>query len=198
MNRRHFVARIPVIGAALQANAQTIESKSGVVTGIDHNAIYLRGSTGPIAIKTGSSTRIWKGDDGVDITLIRTGDEVLARGIRGADGTFTASEIWANITSLDGVIESIDANSLTIRTIRNDETSELLRVTITEKTLASRENFLKREDLKPGRVVHVIGLVLDDGTVQASRLVVYENGRPVDGAGTKYKDPRTGEIVDKP
>jgi hypothetical protein len=101
MNRRP-AARIPVIGATLnQANGQTIENKSGIVTGTDHNAIYLRAATGPIAIKTLPSTRVWKGEDSLNLAGIRTGDEIKVQGAREADGTFIASEIWANITSLD-------------------------------------------------------------------------------------------------
>jgi hypothetical protein len=199
MNRRHFVARIPVIGAALnRANGQPTESKLGIVTGTDRNAIYLRGATGPIAIRTVPDTRIWKGEDGVDIAVIRTGDEVAARGNRDPDGTFIAFEIWVNITSLNGVIEWIDGNSVTVRTIQNDERSEIRQITITGKTLASRENLLRKSDLQAGRIVHVIGLSLEDGTIQASRIVVYVNGRPVDVKAGKYKDPGTGQIVDKP
>jgi hypothetical protein len=89
MNRRHLVARIPVV-------AQTTENVSGIVTGTDRNAIYLRTGTGPVAVKTLPGTRVWKGSDGLDTSVIRTGDDVAIRGVREADGTFVATEISDN------------------------------------------------------------------------------------------------------
>ena len=36
-----------------------------------------------------------------------------------------------------------------------------------------------REDLRPGRGVQMVGLDLKNGTIQATRLTIYEGNRPV-------------------
>ncbi len=173
------------------------QSPEGTVVATDRNIIYVKTSFGPVTVRVESATRIWKGDDGVDVGSIDVGDEVSMRGITDVDGNFVPSEVWVNISSLDGVITSVHGDAVDVRVIRNDDANETKRIRLTPKTLSAQNRPLRRQDLQPGRVVRVIGLALKDGMIQASRFIVYVNGRPVDSSVTKYVDPSTGRVTDK-
>jgi hypothetical protein len=186
------------VAGVLRAQPKAVpQGSSGTVIAIDRNVIFLNGGSGPITVKTNAATRIWKGEDGVDIGVIQPGDDLAMRGVRDADGTFVPSEMWANITSLDGIIESVNGPDVDVQVIRNDSVNEKKHIRLTTKTLPSHD-LLKREHVQVGRHVRVIGLALADGTIQASRVRVYMNGRPIDSVVTKYMDPQTGKIIDKP
>lgn len=210
MNRRSFIVRIiPGTGVATlfgtfleKLNAQsnqTTQNKSGIVTAIGQDRIYLNHTPNgvPITVRITSSTRIWKGEDGMDISVIRPGDEVSMRGVVEADGTFVPTEMWVNIVSLDGIIGSLNGDTVTVLLVRNESATETKQVRLTNNTL-SQTTPLKKEDIQAGRPVRVIGLALQDGTILATRFVVYVNGRAVDSRATRYVEPTTGKIVDKP
>lgn len=208
MNRRNFV-RMSITGGVLtvtgahsgRVSAQSnppIISESGTVVVTYGQSIYLSTSSGPLTVRVSPSTRIWKGEDGVGISAIRPQDELAVRGVADPSGVFVASEIWANIVSLDGVVNSVSGNNVDIQVVRNDSVSEVKRIRVTNKTVSSQSRPLKKENIQVGRCVRVIGLALEDGTIQASRLIVYVSGHPVDSTATKYVDPETGRIVDKP
>jgi hypothetical protein len=198
MNRRTSLILLALAAGVLRAQPKAVpQGSSGTVVAVDRNVIFLNGGTGSIAVKTNAATRIWKGEDGVDISAIQPGDELAMRGVRDADGTFVPSEMWANITALDGIIESVNGPDVEVQVIRNYSVSEKKHIRLTTKTLSSHD-LLKREHVQVGRDIRVIGLALADGTIQASRVTVYVNGRPVDSVATKYMDPQTGKIIHKP
>jgi len=120
------------------------------------------------------------------------------RGIREADGTFSPTQVWVNIVSFHGVIAAVGGDTVSVEVLRNDSRSQTRQVRLTNKTLSSGSSVLKRENVKVGRPVQVVGVALEDGTVQATQLMIYVNGREVDSRATKYVDPLTGKIIDKP
>jgi len=209
LNRRYFFVQFATVGSALvftgaqplgswaQPAAPTVESKSGIVVAVDRNQIFVNSANGALTLRMKSSVRIWKGEDGAPIDAIKPGDDLAMRGSMDSDGTFVPSEIWVNITALDGVIKKLDAPNVEIDVVRNDSIQQTKTVRITGKTLSVKDSPLKREQLQVGRHVRVIGLALEDGTIQASRITVYVGGRPVDSEGSKLVDPLTGRIIER-
>jgi uncharacterized protein DUF5666 len=203
-NRREFAGRLAVIGGIAFAlpvrnwAQQAAHSRSGIAIAIDGDKIYVSTDSGPLTVKPKPSTRIWKGEYSSKIDVIRPGDDLAMRGVVGPDGSFVPSDIWVNITVLDGVVKSIEGTTIEVDAIRNDSVSETKTVKLTDGTLSSQNIPLKKEVVQVGRIVQVIGLALEDGSIQATRVRVYVNGRLLDATGTKYVDPRTGAIVDKP
>jgi len=120
------------------------------------------------------------------------------RGVIDVDGSFVPSEIWVNITILDGVVKSVSGNVVVVDVIRNDSVSQTRSVKLSDKTLSSQDVPLRKEQVQVGRVVQVIGLALEDGTIQATRVRVYVNGRLIDSTGSKHVNPVTGRVIDKP
>ncbi len=162
---------------------------SGTVRATDENSLYVTTSSGLITVKFTSTTRIWKGEDGVSVKAIRQGDEVSIRGRKDVDGSLIPFEVWVNIAGLDGIIAKIEGPVIEVDVVRNDSVDEVRRVRLTGKTLSSENIPLKYEHLQVGRVVRVIGTALEDGTIQAYRVMVYVNGRPVDSFGRRYAGP---------
>lgn len=193
MNRRRFVTHVVLLVVAAVTltglTAATGEpskghdipwSITGVVLKTDGDVIRLNGPSGPVTVKCVRTTRVWKGEDGASVTSIRPGDEVAIRGRKSADGKVTAFEVWVNIVSLDGIIARVDGPVIDVDVVRNDSAKEIRRVRLTAKTQSSGNEPFKYEHLQVGRVVRVIGLALKDGTIQAFRIAVYVNGKPVD------------------
>src|SRR5712692_4406236 len=208
INRRQFVGSLVVVSGAVvvvrsrvwgqPSSTSVVQSKSGIVVAVDRDRVYVNSSSGPLTVKTKPSTRIWKGEFGVNVDAIRPGDDLAMRGVIDVDGSFVPSEIWVNITILDGVVKSVSGNVVVVDVIRNDSVSQTRSVKLSDKTLSSQDVPLRKEQVQVGRVVQVIGLALEDGTIQATRVRVYVNGRLIDSTGSKHVNPVTGRVIDKP
>ena len=209
LNRRDIVGQLTSMGSLLvlggvrplvalaQSPTPAVESRSGIVVAVDRNQVFLNSAGGGLTLKMTSAVRIWKGEDGAPLSAIRPGDDLALRGVMDTDGTFVPSEVWVNITALDGMITKLDGSTATIDLVRNDSVRQKKVVKITDKTLTDRDGPFKKEYLQVGRVVRVIGLALEDGTIQATRVTVYVNGKPVGSEGSKVIDMLTGKIVDR-
>ncbi len=102
------------------------------------------------------------------------------RGVFSLDGTFVPSEIWTNITILDGMVKSVSNDWIEVDLIRNDSVSESKIIKLSANTVSSQNVLLNKSLLQAGRAVQVIGLPLEDGAILATRVRIYENGRLVD------------------
>jgi len=205
------VARIALAGGALSitssrvsgiraqsASSNPIENRIGTVIATDRNTIYVTYSGGPHTVKIVETTRIWKGELGSDPSVIRPGDEISVRGVRYGDGSLIASDVWLNIVALDGIIAKVNGLSVDVLPVRGQSVDQIKHIVLTDKTLTTNNNVVKREHIQPGRHAHVVGLALEDGTIQASRFTVYVGRRAVDSPpGLKYVDPATGKLIDK-
>lgn len=193
INRRGFVAFTLLVGgiltimgsrpASLRAQSNPslgVENKIGTVMSRDGNVIHIKCSSGPVTVKVESTTEIWKGEDGLGPSVIHPGDEISVRGVRDAEGNLLASHVWINITAFDGIIMSVNGLTVGVRPLQGETEGKIKRVTLTDKTVSLQNNPVKKEDIQAGRHVHVVGLALPDGGIQASKFTVYVNRRPVD------------------
>jgi len=94
---------------------------------------------------------------------------------------------WCETANLDA-IEGVESD---------DSTTTVRHVRLTAETLCSGNNLLKLEHVQVGRAVKVIGLALENGTIQAYRMIVYVNRRPVDTFGANFVDPLTSHDRDE-
>ncbi len=189
--RRAFTKHLIIAAGALltcplrswaQSGVEATEthSKVGVVIAVGGDKIYVNSGSGPLTVKPKRSTRIWKGAYGVKIDAIRPGDDLATRGVFSLDGTFVPSEIWTNITILDGMVKSVSNDWIEVDLIRNDSVSESKIIKLSANTVSSQNVLLNKSLLQAGRAVQVIGLPLEDGAILATRVRIYENGRLVD------------------
>ena len=179
--QRNIIGYLALAALVLPAagGAPPVESRSGMVVSVDGDRIIVSGGGGGFTLKLTDSVRIWKGEDGALPGAIQLGDDLAMRGEIDADGTFVPSEIWVNITALDGVIRKIDGPVVKVDVVRNDSVRQTKLVRVSKKTMSDTDAPFERKQLKVGRVMRVIGLALNDGSVQASRITVYLDGKPL-------------------
>jgi hypothetical protein len=207
INRRQFITTVTAAGAMVgvgpnhlfdlkgQTSApQLPKGKAGIVVAVEGNTIYATNSVGPVTVKVGATTRIWKGTSDAGISAIVPGDDILMRGVTDTVGNFVPSEIWVNLASVEGVVHTVNGNAVDISPFRVERVGQITRVRITDRT-ATTANI--KIDIQPGRHVHVIGLAIPDGTIEATKLTVYINGQPAGSKATRFIDPYTGNIIER-
>ena len=96
-------------------------------------------------------------------------------------GNLVAEGVWINIVNFFGVITNVDGDSFEVFTNPNADPlsaykKEYRLVRFDSDTIFQSS---EKEDLKPGREVHTVGLHLRNGIVNATRVTIYEGKRPV-------------------
>jgi len=157
-----------------------------VVENISGNAIHARTSTESITIHSDARTEVWKGKTFHDLSPLKSGDDISARCRRDSSGKLIAISIWANITNFFGVIVRTTGDRFEAQMNPNADPRSAYpkgkKIVLVDSDTIFESS--AKEDLMAGRGVQVIGLDLKNGSVQATRVTVYEGKRPVRmGAG---------------
>jgi hypothetical protein len=165
-------------------------AKSGVIVAVQGRTIYAQNSAGPLTISVANVASIWKKAVSADISVLKVGDDILVRGTLDPSGNFVAREIWANLVSYFGTITTLSGASIQILQPNGDK-----KIVRFDEVTQNGYGVLAGADLKIGRTVQVIGMMSVDGTIEATRINVYENGRPLGSDSSKIMDPYTGKIL---
>ena len=173
----------------------------GRVTSVEQGRIHA--SSGPqgtltnLTITLASGGKVWKKTTRQDFSAIRVGDEILMRGYRVALGELAATDVWANITKISGHILDVSGNRFRVSLVdvggrpRGEEKTVL----VDAGTVTDRDLPLSMRDVQKGRYVETIGLKMPDGTIAATRVTVFVNGRPVDmPANVQTRDARGNPV----
>ncbi|MEP7365890.1 MAG: CRTAC1 family protein [Acidobacteriota bacterium] len=164
--------------AALSAQERAgVSSFSGIVAAVGGDWVELKTGPGVERIQIGPKTNVWKGEDGMAVSVIHVGDEVTGRGVREVPDRIVASEMWVNIVSLDIAIVKWNGTEAEVRVGQNDQSSKPGRMRLTEKTAFTSGRPVSAEKLPLGQFMRVVGLRLDDGTIQATRVLIEDAAR---------------------
>ena len=108
-----------------------------------------------------------------------------------------ATEIWANMTRISGRVSDVSGNQFRVLLVdvggrpRGEEKTVL----VDADTVTDRDLPLSMRDVQKGRYVETIGLKMTDGTIAATRVTVFVNGRPVDmPANAQTRDARGNPV----
>jgi hypothetical protein len=153
----------------------------GTVERVSGNVIYVATGAKPIALYTDVHTEIWKGKVFHDLSQVVVGDHITARYRTDASGRFIADALWLDITNLYAVTTKVTGSGFEVLTNPNADPQSAYRKENKSIEVDADTVFesCAREDLKQGRDVQVVGLVLGNGDIRATRVTVYEGGRPV-------------------
>jgi len=166
---------------------------AGVVVSLSGDTIQAHTAGGPKSIKLERSTRVWKRHLRNDASLLTPGDEIYATGHIDAAGNFVAEEIAANIVSFYGQI--MQAGKGRFEILLHAPSPNGQRIVNYADDAIINDGRSSATDFVTGRFVQVIGLGLPDGSVQATRIQVYDqNRRRTDHKGGNTRDPFTGKI----
>jgi hypothetical protein len=184
-----FVHRLP--GQQRSQSDHPIISVVGTVKGISGKAILVGGGAQATTVVSDERTEIWKGKTFHNLSPIQIGDDFSARCRVDASGKIVAGVIWLNIVNFFGVITKVDGGSFEMLTNPNSDpqsayVKKKLKMTVDADTLFDAS---AKDDLKPGRDVHMVGLDLKDGNIRATRLTVFEGNRPVRIGNEKVLPP---------
>jgi hypothetical protein len=187
-----FILLIALLGTLSLAQQPSKIVWMGRVTSVDQQTIHAasgpQGTLTSLTITLASGGNVWKKTTRNDFSAIRVGDEISVRGYRVASGELAATDIWANITRFSGLIVNVNGNEYQVREYRTRQT----RTAVVDSDTASGAGTLPLlpTDLRVGRDVETIGLLLPDGKVAASRVYITIDGLPLGVKNPKVLDPR--------
>ena len=178
---------------AFSQQTKTPTSKMAVVVSAQQQIIYANASDGPLTVVLGTQTQVWKGRNLQDFAEIRPGDQILVRGRQDATGRMIAANVWANIISVYGMVVGLNDSGFQILPYSPEPTGSLTSVVVDANTLGQLQERVSMTNIQKGRFVQVIGAAAQNGKIQAARVLVYVNGRPVNAPpAISVVGPRTG------
>lgn len=167
--------------AAFFCSTAFAQSVVGAVERVSGNMIQVKTGAQPVALYTDAHTEIWKGQVFHDLKPVAVGDSIMARYRADASGKLVADAVWLNITNFWGVITRVADNEFNVLTNPNADPESAYKKENKAVEVDANTTFeaSAEGDLKPGRNVQVVGLVLKNGEIEATRVIVYEGNRPV-------------------
>jgi hypothetical protein len=175
--------RLPALSLLLITTvpAQTqLVSLVGTARTITRNEIVVHTGAGTTLLYADNETKVWRGQSGNVLTVVRPGDEVLVR-YRQDSNRLVIVGLYANITHVWGRITVVTKDGFEVDQNFNADPQSGYRRGKRQITLSSGTKFEEsaRQDLRAGRMVDIIGLETTDPGVQATRVIVYEGNAPV-------------------
>jgi hypothetical protein len=116
------------------------------------------------------------------------GDNLIARGNL-VGNRIVAMHLWSNIAGFFGAIKETRSNAYSVLTPRGNQRT----VVFDGNTLSVRSIPILSSEIQVGRTAQTVGLRLPDGTVYATKVVIYDNGAPINmPVNATIINPRTG------
>ena len=118
--------------------------------------------------------RVWKGQEREGASGLRHGDMLDIKMEPAREGGHRITYIWANLVKLDGLIASTAGNRVQFfpfapHTAQTSATSSIVLMLDNDTELTGN---LTSAGLTPRSPATVIGLLLEDGTVKATRIIL--------------------------
>ena len=180
---RIFVIAFAAAGVlmAQQPSAPPFQFRIGQLTAVSGNRVEVRDSAGTHVLYSDAGSDIWRGKDYHDFTVLQVGDEVDVRYRNDARSRAVVINLWANIAKVEGRITHVSGDGFQVDQNYSAPPESGYRRGLREILYTSGTQWEDSlaEDLKVGRDVFVIGLKLPSDTLEATRVIVYEGGRPV-------------------
>ncbi len=157
-----------VLLCAMQLTGQSPGSAAGVLVAVGDGSVSVTDDGHVRRFVVNKETEIWRGQ-GVGMRQLRLGDRLdIAYRILGS-GETVATQIWANIDRWDGKVTRITGNSVEVARIgEHGEPLGMAIVMFDGRTLFNQGS---QQDLRVGREIEVLGLVLNKHRIQATRVL---------------------------
>ena len=157
----------------------------GRVTSVDQTTLHAtsgpQGTLTNLTISLAAGGRVWKKDTFKDFSEIRVGDFITVRGYRTSQGELSATEIYANINRVTGVVTSMRSNEFDVAVLNESgqPRGETVTVSVDAQTVTCRDASFSARVVRNGSYVEVIGLSLSRNRIAATRVDVFVGGRQV-------------------
>ncbi len=163
------------------ASAQPFQVVIGTVASSTNSALNITSSADTYTLFRDSETKIWRGRNYPDFSVLHPGDDVSVRYRRDPDGRLVVNNLYANIDHVSGIITQVSKNGFQVYQNFDADPHSGYRRQYRDIAYDLETAFedSAAEDLRPGRTVDIIGLKLDKVRVQGTRITIYEGNRPV-------------------
>lgn len=171
MALRFALVLLPTLAAAAQQAAPG--PVLGTVETIAGSRLQVRTAAGPLTLYADSRTEVWKGSVGHDLRSLSPGADVVLRYHQDAAGKLVLEKIWADITEFSGVVGKVNGDCFDVQ---SDAKAPPRSACFSRDTVFSTS----AKDLTAGKEVRVVGVDLKNGSIQATRVTIYNTDTPVD------------------
>ncbi len=153
----------------------------GTIEKLAGNELQIGLGTKAVTLSADRKTEVHKGRTDHTLSALRVGDEVSVSFRKDASGKMIAVAIWANRVSFHAVIHSVTPASFDILTHPDTNPESAYRKGYSRVFLYPQTKFGTSErDLIEGRDVHVVGLDVGGGNIDALRVAILNTDVPRD------------------
>jgi len=149
----------------------------------------------PVTIYPSNDLLVWKGSESEDFSGLRAGDNLYLTGQIDPSGKLLASRIWANIVNISGTVMSVSGSGFQIVSSKpGTNLKASVGVAWRSDTIINEAKMTTR-DVQAGMSAQVIGLVVNDGSIHATRVLVHNtSGHPLGWQGEPILPPYTEQV----
>jgi hypothetical protein len=149
----------------------------GSIDRINASDITVKTPRGSFTISAGDRTETVKDKTYRGFASLKLGDEISARCEANGPGKLRAVKVWAKVVTFSATIKYINGDDIEVVTIPTSGSGrEEHRIVHLHRDTAFST---RRNDLPEGQDVQVVGLEVENGTVDAARITIYNTDLPV-------------------
>ncbi len=153
----------------------------GTIEKLAGSELQIGLGTKAVTLYADRKTEIHKGRTYHTLSSLRVGDEVSVSFRRDDSGRLIAIAIWANLVTFRAVIHSVTPTCFDILTHHDADPESAYRKGYSRVFVYPETKFSTSErDLIEGRDVHVVGLDVGGGNIDALRVAIYNTDVPRD------------------
>ncbi|MCW5980540.1 MAG: hypothetical protein KIT09_20845 [Bryobacteraceae bacterium] len=165
-------------GSAEPASARLV----GTIKKLAGNQLEIAVGTKAVKVYADRAVEVHKDRTDRTLSSLKVGDEVSVSFRRGDSGRLVAIAIWANLVTFRAVIHSVTPACFDILTHQDADPQSAYQKGYRRVFVYPQTKFSTSErDLIEGRDVHVVGLDVGGGNVDALRVAIYNTDVPVEG-----------------
>lgn len=170
-----ILSQSPVMSAYAQDEHTKIRSIVQCrLVALQGSTLYCSEGGVPHTLSLSPALRVWKGKERQGVAELRNGDMLDLKLEPGQDGSYVVTYIWANLVKYEGIIGSAVGNRLELfpfspRTAQTTASTAVTFVIDSDTEIASGRTLA---DLRPQRPALIIGLLLENGTVKATKVIL--------------------------
>ena len=144
----------------------------------------MNSGTQSVTFRIDSDTEVWNGRIYKDLAVLKVGDEVSVHGVKGTSDALAARSISVQKITFRAIVTKVDrANSTIVAAPNTDSTRTGESGSRVIHYFPNTASFADWKGLAVGHEVLVVGLALQNGDVDVTRIAIYNTDLPATRRG---------------